>query len=228
MRPDIGGVRDPGPRRCGVSNPGVGGPTACLPFLTTTAAPRSDAFTESISGRLGSAPYSGGSDQLFRRDTCAERKPPCAATTAVRTLSPTTARGATTLRRQGREAQASHHRLRQEPVVLGESSQGRVPLTQVTRNEMRPRFAPQKNGQTAYSWLPHVIDWGAVLAAVTMGGIARSACWSRMTRAVGWRHEQKPTRLASERSKMAHAPDQRHSAAKCGGHLETVGVSGLP
>ncbi|KOV71063.1 hypothetical protein [Streptomyces sp. MMG1121] len=33
--------------------------------------------------------------------------------------------------------------------------------------------------------LPHVIDWGAVLAALAVGGLARWSCLSRMTRTAG-------------------------------------------
>ncbi|MFC8430898.1 hypothetical protein [Streptomyces sp. NPDC057253] len=33
--------------------------------------------------------------------------------------------------------------------------------------------------------LPHVIDWGAILVALAVGGLAQWACQSRMTKSAG-------------------------------------------
>ncbi len=38
--------------------------------------------------------------------------------------------------------------------------------------------------------LPHVIDWGAILVAITVGALARWACQSWMTRAAGRKPEE--------------------------------------
>ncbi|MER6091332.1 hypothetical protein [Streptomyces bluensis] len=39
--------------------------------------------------------------------------------------------------------------------------------------------------------LPHVVDWGAILVSLAVGGLARWACQSWMTKTADKRHEYK-------------------------------------